>query len=82
MFSTVLRKRRVDLGYSQSDLADLIDISTSTLSKVENLDSALSLKAWRRLAGILKVKANFLYVEVDGEFFARERRHDSIYLCP
>ena len=82
MDTTVLQKGRKSRGFSQTELAYMVGISASKLSQVENLDASLSLKHWRRLARILKLSTKHLCVEVDGDFFARERRHQIACICP
>ena len=73
--ATVLRKRRLELGYSQAEIADFLGVSTGLISRVENLDSSLHLAYWNRLGGILKIKASKLYICIDGDFFSRQRIH-------
>jgi predicted transcriptional regulator len=76
MTTAQCRKRRLELGLTQGELADLLGISTSFLGQVERMDASMHLSIWRKMAQIFKISSQKLYIEMDGEFFARERIHE------
>jgi transcriptional regulator with XRE-family HTH domain len=71
------KKRRLELGLTQGQIADLLGISTSFLGQVERMDTSMHLSLWRNMGRILKMSSKKLYIEIDGEFFARERIHSN-----
>ena len=73
---TVFERRRRELGISQAEMADIAGVSAGLISKVENLNSPLKLNVWRRIATTLKLSSKKLSIEIDGEYWARERLHD------
>ncbi len=73
---TVLRKRRLELGYTQEEVAKLLGISTGFYAQVERMENSLHKSLWLSLGRILSLKSSKLYIEIDGDYFARERIHD------
>lgn len=55
-----IKSARQELGYNQSDLADLISVTQPTISRAENGDLDLSLKSLMRLADALKKPIAYL----------------------
>ena len=56
-----IKKARQARGYSQNELADLLDISREHLAKVETAKRTISLKLLFRLCDILEKSENELF---------------------
>jgi transcriptional regulator with XRE-family HTH domain len=55
-----LKMARKEKGYSQSKLAELADVSTNTIAKLEISYTTVSLKTILTIANVLDVDINFL----------------------
>ena len=55
-----IKQARQEKGYSQSKLAELIDVSTNTIGKLEISYTTVSLKTILNIANALEVDINFL----------------------
>jgi len=55
-----IRTARKEKGYSQSKLAELADVSTNTIGKLEISYTTVSLKTILNIANVLEVDINYL----------------------
>lgn len=58
-----IRKWRIIKGFKQIDFAKQIDISKSTLSKIENDKQEVGLFRLQRMADCLKIKITQLFID-------------------
>jgi transcriptional regulator with XRE-family HTH domain len=58
-----IRKWRIIKGFKQVDLAHLIGISTSTLSKIENDKLKISLPRLQQIAQSMHIKTTQLFMD-------------------
>lgn len=65
LFGAVVRKRRLDAGLSQEDLAELAQIHPTYMSMVERGGRNLTLGVAARIAGALKVNFSELIKEAE-----------------
>lgn len=59
-FGTKIRKKRIERGFSQENLADLINVSQSTLSNIESDKSIPDLNFLLKASEVLDVSINDL----------------------
>ena len=60
MLAERIKAARKEKGYSQSKLAELADVSTNTIGKLEISYTTVSLKTILSIANVLDVDINFL----------------------
>lgn len=58
-----IRKWRIIKGFKQIDFAKQIDISKSTLSKIENDKQEVGLTRLRQMADCLQIKTTQLFID-------------------
>jgi transcriptional regulator with XRE-family HTH domain len=66
-FGKILRRQRNAKGWSQEDLAVLLDISRSHIGRLETGEKQPSLKMLFRLADVLEIPASVIISEMEKE---------------
>ncbi len=61
----VIRRRRRQLGFHQSVLADAVDVTPQQIQKYETAQSRISASALFEIARVLKVPVAYFFAELD-----------------
>ncbi|MDO5417733.1 MAG: helix-turn-helix transcriptional regulator [Lachnospiraceae bacterium] len=62
-----VRQRRIASGFSQEQLAELVDVSTTTISRLENGRQMVSVAKIVQISMVLKIGAGELFCDYDYE---------------
>lgn len=52
----IIRKYRIKRNYTQEELAEIIDISTRQLQRIENGESITKIKTLKKVINVLKIE--------------------------
>lgn len=59
-----LKQRRLELGYTQEKLAELIDVTSTYIGAIERANSKCSVETIAKLATVLKVDVDYLLLGI------------------
>ena len=69
-----IRRRRIKLGYSQQQLADLVEVSKSTINLIENNKRNPSITVISEIADALYTTTDYLLCRTDNEQLKLNRK--------